>query len=136
MAGDLADQMMRKKERQLKKMCVRYIAAAFVGGIIFGIGIMAMIVQPAYAERHALRLGLEASQTINADLDHELRLWRRGGSVADCIENRWLLRGCREENGHLQDALLRYQNMTGWTFEDDPDQRVLMHGWDGLDDSL
>jgi hypothetical protein len=135
MAGDLASQMMIKKEQQLKRTYVRYILAAFVGGIVGGIGIMSMVVQPVYADREAWRLGLGAADHLLEECEDELLLWRRSGSRVECEEARWQLRGCAEENDRLQNSLLRYQLMTGWVYEDDPDQRVLLYGWESLDDS-
>jgi hypothetical protein len=134
--GSLADQMMRKREHERDRY-KRLAAVTFVMGVFCGIGLsVAVWVLPLTDEVHALRLGTESSERVYNECRENLDYWRHeapeGGGLewTQCI---WALSGCTRERDSLYEDLERYQNMTGWIYEYDPDHRFFMYGWERFD---
>lgn len=136
MAGNLADQMMRKRERELKKLHSRYILLAFACGCLIGMGITVAVVGTKVEDARLLGTALDLQDGQIRDCRDELDYWRhaapdRGGlEWTQCM---WALDGCAHERDQLYEDLDRYQDMTGYAYEYDPFNRYFLNEWQGTD---
>jgi hypothetical protein len=136
MAGNLADQMIRKRERELKKRHGRHVLMAFAAGCLLGMGVTVALVGPRVEESRLLNTALDLQNGQMRDCREELDYWRhsaprRGG--LDWSRCMWALEGCSRERDQLYEDLDRYERMTGYTYEYDPFNRYFLYDWQGVD---
>jgi hypothetical protein len=136
MAGTLADQMMRKRERELKKRYSKYILLAVAMGTLFGAGMTTAVMLPTMVERDDLSAAAERQDVQIRDCQEELDFWRhaaprRGG--LDWTRCMWALDGCTRERDQLFGDLERCEQVTGYIYESEPFNNYFLYDWQGVE---
>lgn len=133
MGWSLEEQMMHKRERERDRY-QKFAFVTFLIGAFFGsMAVLSLGVSPIRSTERELELAVADSERSYDQCREELDFCRHEAPESgglDWTRCMWALTGCTNERDVLYEDIERYQNMTGWVYERDPDHRFLMYGWE------